>query len=167
MEALISTFHIDIKLLIAQIVNFAIVFGVLYIFALKPLTKIMKDRTAKIEKGLKDAKTNADQLDKTNSDYKKMVTNAKSEAYEIIKKANNDSEVKRQELLAKAKEEVNNIVIEGKAQLSAQKLEMIKQAKAEVIEIVAQATKKVLNTSINANIDNDLISKSIKDIKHE
>ena len=35
MESLISTFHIDFRLFIAQLINFAIVFSVLYFFAFK------------------------------------------------------------------------------------------------------------------------------------
>jgi F0F1-type ATP synthase membrane subunit b/b' len=45
MEELITTFHIDWKLMIAQIVNFGLVFALLYWLAAKPLSKLMKDRT--------------------------------------------------------------------------------------------------------------------------
>ncbi len=56
MDSLVETFHLDVKLLIAQVINFAIVFLVLYYFALKPLLNVMNDRSAKIEKSLEDAK---------------------------------------------------------------------------------------------------------------
>ena len=56
MESIISTFHIDWKIIIAQMINFVIVFVVLYIFALKPLSKLMKERGEKIAKGIDDAK---------------------------------------------------------------------------------------------------------------
>lgn len=167
MDSLISTFHIDIKLLIAQIINFGIVFIVLYVFAIKPLAKTMTDRSKKIEKGIKDAKNNAEQLEKTNQEYKQMIAKGRSEAHELIKKANLDSEIKRHEIITKAKEEVSSIVLEGKAQLSAQKIEMIKEAKAEIIDIIAKATKKVLSGAVTTEIDNELINKSIKEIKNE
>ena len=67
MESIISTFHIDWKIIIAQVINFAIVFVVLYIFALKPLSKLMKERSEKIAKGIDDAKTNAKLLDEIES----------------------------------------------------------------------------------------------------
>ena len=54
MDSIINTFHIDWKIIIAQAVNFGIVFVVLYIFALKPLNKLMAERAEKIKKGVED-----------------------------------------------------------------------------------------------------------------
>ena len=65
MQSIISTFHIDWKIIIAQAVNFAVVFVVLYIFALKPLNKLMSERSDKIKKGMNDAKANAALLEET------------------------------------------------------------------------------------------------------
>ena len=48
MDSIISTFHIDWKIIIAQAINFGVVFIVLYIFALKPLSKLMNERAEKI-----------------------------------------------------------------------------------------------------------------------
>ena len=55
MDSIISTFHIDWKIIIAQAINFVIVFAVLYFYALKPLSKLMKERSEKISQGLDDA----------------------------------------------------------------------------------------------------------------
>ena len=59
MDSLITTFHIDWKIIIAQAINFLIVFLVLYFFAIKPLKKLMAERVDKISKGLTDATSNA------------------------------------------------------------------------------------------------------------
>ena len=56
MESIIKTFHIDWKLMIAQIINFAIVVGIIWYFAIRPLIKKMTERTKTIEKSLEDAK---------------------------------------------------------------------------------------------------------------
>ena len=57
MDELIKTFHIELNLLVAQIVNFSIVLFVLYRFAYAPILKTLNSRTGKIEKGLKDAES--------------------------------------------------------------------------------------------------------------
>ena len=80
MESLISTFHLDLKLIIAQLVNFLIVAGILWFFALKPIMKIMKERTEKIEKGLKDAKSFEEKLAQAERDRLKTLSVAKKEA---------------------------------------------------------------------------------------
>ena len=65
MDSLITTFHIDWKIIIAQVINFLIVFLVLYFFAIKPLKKMMAERADKISKGLTDATSNALVLENT------------------------------------------------------------------------------------------------------
>ena len=47
MESIISTFHIDWKIIITQMINISIVFFVLYIYAIKPLFKMMEERSEK------------------------------------------------------------------------------------------------------------------------
>ena len=48
MEELIKTFHIDIKLILAQLVNFGIVLFVLKRYAYGPVLKMMQERTDKM-----------------------------------------------------------------------------------------------------------------------
>ena len=88
MDSLISTFHIDWHLIVAQAVNFAIVFAVLYWFALKPLGKLMEERKETIEKGLADAKSNAQLLANTEKEY------ADAEKYATRKRGVNKDKIK-------------------------------------------------------------------------
>ena len=73
MQELITTFHIDWKLLIAQIVNFGLVLFVLWKFAIKPLSKVMADRSKEIEKSLDDAKQIRDNLTKSHEEREKII----------------------------------------------------------------------------------------------
>src|SRR3989338_7008087 len=109
MESLVSTFHIDVKLLIAQLVNFAVVFGVLYWFALRPLAKLMHERSEKIEKGLNDAKENAKKLEEAKEEYKKIVSQARVEAERTLQMARKDAETARATGAVQAKEEIERL----------------------------------------------------------
>ena len=65
MDSIIDTFHVDLKLLIAQAVNFAIVFVALYYLAFKPLAKTMQNRSQKIADGIKNAEVIAQKLEQS------------------------------------------------------------------------------------------------------
>lgn len=166
MDSLIEVFHIDVKLLIAQAINFAIVFFVLYRFALKPLTEVMKERTSKIEKGLEDAKSAAASLSRAKSEYEKMLADAKKEASAIIEAAKEESEKRRQAEVAKTKDEIGAIVAQGKAKLTADKSEMLLEIKKEVSELVISATEKVLAQVIDPSKDKELIRQAAKAQKY-
>ncbi|MEM5815102.1 MAG: ATP synthase F0 subunit B [Candidatus Aenigmatarchaeota archaeon] len=53
MEKLLESFGIDYKILIAQIINFALIFFLLYKFLFNPLKKVIEERRKKIYDGLK------------------------------------------------------------------------------------------------------------------
>ena len=84
MDSIISTFHIDWKIITAQMVNFGVVFVVLYIFALKPLNKLMTERSEKIAKGVGDAKKSAEMLKATSLEYDEVLAKARIEANKIF-----------------------------------------------------------------------------------
>jgi len=161
MEELISTFHIDLKLLIAQMINFGIVFVVLYLFALKPLMKLMNERSEKIEKGLKDADVNAKKLEETQEEYKKTVMEARKEAQTIVENAKSDAESKRSEMITKAKEEVGALLESGKKQLSGEKEKMLGEARTELASLVTEATRRVLGETVTLNVDKEIIERNI------
>jgi F-type H+-transporting ATPase subunit b len=162
MDSLIETFHIDVKLLIAQVINFAIVFSVLYFFALKPLLKIMQKRTETIEKSLDDAKRIEENLEKTEADYNKRLSEAKKEAGNIMEKANKLSEEKKGEMIKKAKEEIGQIIESEKAKMQTEKAKTLKEIKREVAELVIDSLEKILEEKIDLKKDKELIKKAVR-----
>lgn len=162
MESFITTFHIDWKILIAQVINFAIIFAVLYFLALKPLKKVMSERTNVIEKGIADAKHNAELISNTKKEYEAVIAKAKGEAHELFQEGKKEAEAKKAEMLAKAQSEVDTMISNGKKSLEAEKSKMIEEAKAEIVSLVVAATEKVLNDKN----DSAITDKAIKKVNH-
>ncbi|KKR43902.1 MAG: ATP synthase subunit b [Candidatus Nomurabacteria bacterium GW2011_GWF2_40_12] len=162
MESIINAFHIDYKIILAQMVNFGIVFVVLYFYAIKPLGKIMKERGDKIEKGVKDAKTNAEILDKSKAEYEEILIKAKSEADKIFQEGKKEAQTKKTAMLEEAKNEVALIIENGKKTLEADKTKMVEEAKKEIVTLVISATKKLLGEKI----DGSLNEKTIKEFNN-
>jgi F-type H+-transporting ATPase subunit b len=159
MDSLIETFHLDIKLLIAQIINFAIVFIILYFFALKPLMRVMQDRTKKIEKSIDDAKKIEEKLTSSEEDYNKKMALAKKEANTIINKAGEQAEAKKKEIIKKAREEVGQIINKEKIEMQAEKARTLKEIKSEVADLVVASVEKVLEKKVDSKEDKKLIEK--------
>ncbi|MES2315438.1 MAG: F0F1 ATP synthase subunit B [Patescibacteria group bacterium] len=145
MDALISTFHIDWKIIIAQAFNFAIVFVVLYIFALKPLQKLMAERSDKIAKGITDAKENAATLDKTKKEYEDVLAAARKEAQKIFEDGKKEAMTKKEAMMMEAKAEVASMIESGKKTLEVEKAKMVADAKKEVVGVVVAAAEKILS----------------------
>ena len=146
MDSFISTFHIDWKIIIAQAINFIVVLFVLYYLLVKPLKKMMKERTENIEGGLSDAKVNAELLEKTKKEYDNILAKAKVEAHTIFQEGKHDAETKKAEMIEKAKREVDTMILNGKKVLESEKAKIIEEAKQEIVSLVVLATEKLLET---------------------
>jgi F-type H+-transporting ATPase subunit b len=144
MESIISTFHIDWKIIIAQAVNFGVVFVVLYIFALKPLSKLMAERSEKIGKGLNDAKENAKLLEDTNKKYEEALAKARIEANNIFNQGKKEAEEKKAVMMEDAKKEVSNMIETGKKTLESEKVKMVEDARKEITSLAMLAAKKIM-----------------------
>jgi F-type H+-transporting ATPase subunit b len=162
MESLISTFHIDAGLFIAQLVNFAVVFSVLYFFAFKPLVKIMAERSAKIEASLRQADEIAKRLAGTAKEREDVIIAAKKQAAAIAAEAQRRGEVRREELIAAAKEEIGQVINNEKAKLEREKSETLKEIKKETAELVILTVEKLLNEKMTDAKDRELIKKLVK-----
>ncbi len=164
MDSLISTFHIDWHIIIAQLVNFAVVFAVLYYFALKPLKKLMDERSATISGGLDNAKKQEELLKAQQTEYDAVLAKARVEAQNIMKDVKKDAEQKRAQILATAQDESKAIFENGKKQLGDEKMKMLDDAKKELVTLVVSATSKVLGENVGEKIEAKLVEDSIKKI---
>ncbi|MFH0874002.1 MAG: ATP synthase F0 subunit B [Candidatus Komeilibacteria bacterium] len=153
MDQLIKTFHIDWTLLVAQLINFGIVFFVIYRFALRPLTKIMSDRSSTISKSLERAK---------------KIIQAKKEAAEIILLAQRQADDKKKAIITETEVKTQQIVAQAKQQIEQEKDRLVADAREEMIDLVVSASAKLLNQKIDSHKDRAFISEQVTSLKsHE
>lgn len=162
MENLIETFHIDLKLIIAQMFNFAVVFLVLYWFAFKPIAKVMSERTNKIEKSLDDAKKIETKLAQAQTEFNQTITEAKQQANALLTKAGQESDAKKAEMIVRAKEEIGQIINKEKQKMQAEKAQTLKEIKQETADLVILTVEKILGEKVDAKKDKEIIKKIIK-----
>ena len=162
MDSLITTFHIDWKIIIAQAINFAIVLAVLYFFALKPLKKLMAERSDRIAKGLTDAKSNESLLASTKAEYDAVLAKARNEAHEIFLEGKKEAEIKKSAMMEDAKHEVESLIASGKKTLENEKARMVDEAKKEIVSLVVAATEKLLEQTADKALDEKITKRISK-----
>jgi len=165
MDELVKTFHIDWKLLIAQIINFGIVLAVLWFFALKPLMKLMNKRSQDIEKSLQDAKEVERKLREAEETKGKVILEAKQESQIILERTAKEAEKIREEKLLETRQEVEKIVQKTKADLLLEKEKMVREAKEEVGGLIIAASSKIIGKNLDNETNKKLIEETVKQVK--
>ena len=148
--------------MIAQAFNFGVVFALLYWFALRPLTKIMRERTEKIEKGIKDAKENAEVLNNSKTEYQGIISKAKNEAHQMFQEGKKEAETKKRTMLEEAQNEVSIMIANGKKNLENEKTKILAETKNEIATLAIRMAEKLVAGKMDAKFD----EKSIKDLSN-
>lgn len=157
MEAL----GIDLKLLIAQAVNFVILLLVLRKFLYGPIVKMLCDRKEKVEQGIKDAELATKALDEATMQSKKILGEATQGSNKIVASAKKQIEQETHKQLAAAKDSASEIVNRAKEQAKLEQERIIYNAKKEIADLVVAVSEKILSEKT----DKSDINKAIEAIK--
>lgn len=158
----IGTLGIDLKIFLAQLVNFAVVLFVLWKWAYTPLLKLLDARSEKIEKSLKDADEVTKRVASLETERAAVIREAKAEAAKIVEAAQADAEARRVEMVEKSKREVERVVVNGKAALRSEQENMLREARKEMVEIAVAAAHKIFTEGVDEKKANSLAEEVVR-----
>lgn len=144
MDQLIQAFGLDAKLVVIQIINFAVMVALLSYFLYKPLLNMLDERERTIAKGVKDAEDAA--AAKAEADTAKQATLAKAhqEAEAINARAKESADVKANDIVATANTKADEIVKDAEQKREDIKAQAHKESEAEIAKLAVLAAEKVL-----------------------
>ena len=161
---LITKLGIDWKLLIAQIVNFLIVLGVLYRFLYRPLVKHLADRKERIDRSLQEAQRIEEELKAIQGKKAEAELEAKRKAQEIVDEAMKEAGVRRQEILERVKAEAAEAVTAAKRQLEAEREAALSDVRREAARLITLATTRVVGKLKPGDIDKQLVAEAVDEL---
>ena len=159
---LINALGIDIKILVAQLINFGILLFVLMWFFYKPILRMLDERSKKIERGVLDAEKAKERLVEIEEKERKIISEAQKKANGIVAEAYEKLEVQKAQMAEKTREEVLRIKEEGVESLENHKRQVMREIKTEAGELVVLATKKTMD--IKTSVDKKIVDKVLEEI---
>lgn len=156
---ILSKLGIDLRILVAQLVNFALVLFVLHRFAYKPLLALLEKREKTIEQSMQHAKEIEKKLNDTTEREASVLAKARREAAALIEEAAKVAEQKRATTLEKAKDDVAAVIADAKAKIAAEKATMLSEAKSEFADLVTRATRAVIEIGVAKEVPEELVTK--------
>lgn len=135
--------------LLAQIVNFIVLAVLLRALLYGPITKMLNERRARIEKGLEDAR--AAELARANAETERqrILDEARSEAHKIRAEANLQAEQAAAKIRADALAEVEKISSDAQAALSAERDKMLSELRGQIAALAIAASHKLIGESLD------------------
>lgn len=152
---------INLYLFLAQLINFGAVVGLLWWLLYKPVTKMLNERTARIEASLREADEVKKQLAGAKSGYEAELTKARQEAAATVAQAQERAKAQEAEIIAQARREGDRIREEARAQAAQERDQMLREAKNQIAELVTLTASRVLDAELKAAGHDKLIAESL------
>jgi|SRR3989344_4168571 len=163
---IIENFGINPLLLIAQIVNFLIIFFILKKFLFKPVLEILKKREKTIKEGLRDAEEGQKTLEEAKEKEKSILKNAQISAEKIIEDGRLQGLEISKEAQDKARKETEDILRNARLQIEQEYKEAEKKLALKVSQTAVEFLEKSLGSLFGDKKQKELMQIAIKKIKN-
>lgn len=167
MNELVHNLGIDWRLLIAQVINFVILFFLLKKFLFKPVLGLLEKRREKIEKSMRDAERIEKELAAIREKREEIIKTANQKAEEILHEAKEIAESQKTKILADTKKETEKMLDEARASIEKEKDKLVDEAREDLAELVLLATEKVVREKLDEEKDGELVREVLARVGRE
>ncbi|HVV14965.1 MAG TPA: F0F1 ATP synthase subunit B [Candidatus Paceibacterota bacterium] len=144
MEAILTTFGIDWRLLLINAINFGLLLFGLWYFLYGPVMRMLDERRTKVAQGVADAQKAADELRGIEDSRAAALAQAGKEADNLVSQARASAAQKEREIVAQGEAAAARIVKEAEAQAQEAKAQAIAESKEEVARMIVLGMEKTL-----------------------
>ena len=148
--------------LIAQIVNFLILVGILAKFAYKPLMQALADRQNKIDMDLDSAERDKQEAEQLKIGYQEQLRQARVQAQAIVEKAEKLAEESKEAILQEARVESARILKTVQEEIARERAVALVQLKGEVVALSIAAAAKIIEKNIDIETNANLVASFIE-----
>ena len=163
MDQLIKALGISGPTLIAQLINFVILLGLLYLFAYKPIMKMLDQRSKKIAQSMEQTEYIQQQAAEADKEYEKRLEAASRESQEAIARANRAGDELRQRSQQEAREEAETLIGRARTAIQRERDEAIDDLRREFADLTIMAAEKVIGRSLDKQTHRELIEKTLEE----
>lgn len=166
-QGILGSMGIDGKLFGFQLLNFAIIFTILWFLILKPLTKKLNERQKMVDDSIENSKKIEEMMHQGELGFQEKIDMAKAEASMILERSKLEADALSEQSKTKTRQEIDMLVEQAKKKINSERDEMIRDLKSETASIVVSALEKILNEKIDDAKDKKLISEALSKLDYE
>ena len=149
--------------LIAQLLIFLAMLGVLSRVAWGPLVKMLEARRARIQEGIEATDRAKRDREAAEQEYRAKLEEARQEAQKMVEQAQRMGESLRQELERKAREQADQIVAQAKKEIGQERERAVQSLRAEVADLAVMAAGRVIGETLDPAKHRKLIDRAIEE----
>jgi F-type H+-transporting ATPase subunit b len=156
---------IDLKYLLFQLGNFAVLLGGLTWLLHKPLTKLLDERRSEVAESLESAARIRKEVIETEKRQHELLEQARAEAAASIAAARKQAEELEKRLEGESTAKAESLLKKAADQIAADREQMRRELRQELAGVVMTATEQVLGSPLSADDKRERVAKIVHDLK--
>ncbi len=148
-------------------ITFLLLLLVLRRFAWGPIVGMLNERERTIREALEQAKHERAQAEKLLAEQKEALAHAQRAAAELARRNQQEVEVLRQDLTARAQKEADAMLADARKQVAEELARARAELKAEVVDLAIDAAAQLIKANLDAKAQRTLVEEYISQLPRE
>jgi F-type H+-transporting ATPase subunit b len=154
---------IDLPSLVAFLVNFLLLLGLLTLVLYRPITRMLDQRSAKIKESLEEAEHIKQESARAEETVKAQIEAGRKEGQAIVAQASQVAEKVKEEARAEARQEAESLIAKARVEIERERQEGFDQLRQEFVDLAILAAEKVINQSLDKKAHRRLIEEVLEE----
>lgn len=157
-----SDIGIDWHILLAQLINFGILFGFFYIFAMPRVRRMLDQRSSRIKESMEQSERIKEQLAQTQNQVKTQIADARREGQAIMAQSTQMGVQLKEEARQEARREAEAIVTKARAEIERERDSAMQDLRNQFVDLAIAAAEKVVEESLDREKHRRLIEEVLE-----
>jgi F-type H+-transporting ATPase subunit b len=154
-------FGINFDIFETNLINLAILVGVLLYFAPKVLGNILNERRAKIAEAVQEAEGRVKKAAEALADQQQKLTQAQTEAERIRKAAEERAQLAKAEIATQAEKDIERMKSAAAQDLNSEQERVIAELRRRVVALSMERVENRLKSELDASAQQKLVERSL------
>ena len=154
---------INLPTLLAQIVNFAILFGLMYLVAYKPIMRMLDERSRKVKESMEQTEFIRQQAEQAEEEARKRIEAASKEGQEVVARAARTGEEVGRRAQQEARQEAEVLIARARVEIQRERDDAIDGLRKQFADLTILAAGKVIDRSLDKETHQQLIDKVLEE----
>ena len=140
------------------LVNFLILLGILYLFAYKPILRVMDQRSEKIRESLEAADRAREEAARSEQDTQARLNEARIEGQRLVEQSREIAERYREEERERARQEAEAFIARAREDIQRERDAAIQEVRSHFADLAIAAAERVIERSLDRDAHTELIA---------
>ena len=159
----VTELGVNLPSLVAYLINFILLLGILGVFAYKPLMRMLDERTERIRESLEAADQARQEAANAQEAIQEQITEARREGQRIMDQTREAAERFRTEEMEKARLEAEAFVERARSDIQRERDTALQEVRASFGDLAITAAERVIRSSLDRTAHESLIAQVLEE----